>query len=194
MPYLPVARRQELLLDAGARVVARSGVAGATTRAVVTEAGMPLASFHYAFDSHEDFLRRLIERELVPTPPSLPAADEFEEALGLLVRELLAQDAATEAVAAELAVYALQHEGLRESTAKRMVQYDAGLAATLDALAARFDKEWVVPSRHLARQVNAWRFGTVIHGAYARRGSRYYSPSDGTECALLIARAARPPD
>ena len=194
MPYLPVARRQELLLEAGARVIARCGVAGATTRAVVTEAGMPLASFHYAFDSHEEYLRRLIERELVPAPPSLPAADGFEEALELLVRELLDQDAATEGVAAELAVFALQHEGLREATAERMVEYDAGLAATLDALAARFDKEWVVTSRQLARQVNAWRFGTVIHGAYARRGSRSYTTSDGTECALLIARAARPAD
>lgn len=193
MTYLPVARRQQLLLEAGARVIARSGIGGATTRAVVTEAGMPLASFHYAFASHEEFLLRLIECELAPEPPPLPeAGPSFEGALEVYIGLLLDGDFATEGVAAELAIHALQHERLREAIAQRMAAYDALLGDALTRLAAAYDREWIPAPELLARQINAWRFGSFVQDAYARRGERYAGRSAPQQCAALLARATRP--
>jgi AcrR family transcriptional regulator len=42
-------------------VVKRDGVAGATTRAIVNEAGMPLGAFHYAFSSRDELLGAVVE-------------------------------------------------------------------------------------------------------------------------------------
>ncbi|GAA1389772.1 TetR/AcrR family transcriptional regulator [Luteococcus peritonei] len=53
MTRMTLAERRQKLIAAALSVVARNGVAAATTRAIAAEAGMPLASFHYAFESHQ---------------------------------------------------------------------------------------------------------------------------------------------
>ena len=58
---LALADRRAALVGAAVRVIARSGLAAATTRAIVAEAGMPLGSFHYAFDSRDDLIEAVIE-------------------------------------------------------------------------------------------------------------------------------------
>lgn len=50
------ARRRRALLDATLRVVARDGAAGASHRAVAAEAGVPLGSTTYYFQSREQML------------------------------------------------------------------------------------------------------------------------------------------
>lgn len=62
MKRIPPAVRRELLLDAAFRVIARNGVQAATTRAVCAEANMPLASFHYVFESQAELMRELMMR------------------------------------------------------------------------------------------------------------------------------------
>lgn len=62
MTRMSLADRREKLLDAALEVVARTGVVSATTRAIAAQAGMPLASFHYAFDSHQALMIEAIER------------------------------------------------------------------------------------------------------------------------------------
>ena len=42
--------------DTALTVIARDGVHAATTRAIVAEAGMALASFHYAFRSRDELI------------------------------------------------------------------------------------------------------------------------------------------
>src|SRR5699024_6117672 len=54
---IPVAERRGALLTAAFTVIASRGLAAASTRAIVAEAGMSLASFHYAFDSREELLQ-----------------------------------------------------------------------------------------------------------------------------------------
>ena len=61
MARLALADRRAALIGAAVRVIARSGLAAATTRAIVTEAGMPLGSFHYVFDSRDDLITAVIE-------------------------------------------------------------------------------------------------------------------------------------
>jgi AcrR family transcriptional regulator len=48
--------RREQLVAAAIRVMTRDGVAKATTRAIASEAGMPLGVFHYAFRSKAELM------------------------------------------------------------------------------------------------------------------------------------------
>lgn len=60
MARISSADRREAIIQAALRVIEREGVSGATTRAIVAEADMPLASFHYAFRSRDEMMRELI--------------------------------------------------------------------------------------------------------------------------------------
>ena len=66
MTRIPVVDRRTALVQAALRVVARDGVAAATTRRIVAEAGMPLASFHYVFASRDAFSRYARSRSGTP--------------------------------------------------------------------------------------------------------------------------------
>ncbi|WP_279579831.1 TetR/AcrR family transcriptional regulator [Fodinicola feengrottensis] len=52
-------RRQDLVA-AAIRVLARDGVAKASTRAIVAEAAMPLGFFHYCFRSKQELFMQVI--------------------------------------------------------------------------------------------------------------------------------------
>jgi AcrR family transcriptional regulator len=60
LPRMSADARRAELLRAALRVMSRDGVAAGTTRAIVAEAGMPLATFHYCFRSRNELLRELI--------------------------------------------------------------------------------------------------------------------------------------
>ncbi|MEL4505609.1 TetR family transcriptional regulator [Luteococcus sp. H138] len=57
MTRMSLAERRHKLIAAALTVIREQGLASATTRAIAAEAGMPLASFHYAFESHQALLR-----------------------------------------------------------------------------------------------------------------------------------------
>ncbi len=59
MVRLPAEVRRAQLLEAAVRLMSREGPAAATTRAIVAEAGMSLATFHYCFRSREELLREV---------------------------------------------------------------------------------------------------------------------------------------
>lgn len=85
MARTPVADRRKELIAAAVRVIGARGLSGASTRAIVAEAGMSLASFHYAFTSREELLDLLIKEVLVREETAvLPA-----ELTGKTLQELL---------------------------------------------------------------------------------------------------------
>jgi len=53
--------RRDRLVEAAIRVMTRDGVSRATTRAIASEAGMPLGVFHYAFHSKQELVTRVTE-------------------------------------------------------------------------------------------------------------------------------------
>ena len=61
MARMPATERRVALGHAALVVIARDGIHAATTRAIVAEAGMPLASFHYAVASREELLRDVVD-------------------------------------------------------------------------------------------------------------------------------------
>ncbi|KQP55970.1 hypothetical protein ASF51_12625 [Agreia sp. Leaf283] len=131
-------RRVELVA-AAFRVVAARGVAAASVRAICQEAGMALASFHYAFESRDALMAELVnvvvEAERGAMLPPLAPGESFRDTVRLgLERYLqhLRSDPHREKAMLELTQYALRTPAL-EAVASR--QYERYHALAEDALA-----------------------------------------------------------
>ena len=62
MARIPSDVRRQQFIDAALIVIARDGVDGATTRRIAEEAGAPLATLHYCFQTKENLLWALFEQ------------------------------------------------------------------------------------------------------------------------------------
>ncbi|MBD3780628.1 TetR family transcriptional regulator [Cellulomonas sp. ES6] len=165
---MAVGDRRRALVDATVRVIARDGVAGATTRAVVAEAGMSLASLHYAFPSRDHLLeavvadvtaqeRRTAEAGLLPLDDDDAAGtgagtleevvrDGLERYVGLLVA-----DPDRERALLELALYAMRAPGQRAALVAQYDVYRTAARASLTAAARATGSRWTVPLDDAAR-------------------------------------------
>lgn len=164
MANMPAAERREKLLDAAYTVMSEGGVAAGTTRAIVKEAGMSLAAFHYCFDSHEEMLRSLIlrlserERESARTALAAAADDgsatDLPGALRTALHGYLAhleERAGEELLLLELNHHALRTPALRELASEQYRGYYDGLVVLLTELAEQTGTAWVLPPEQLAR-------------------------------------------
>lgn len=61
MAHVPTEVRRRQFIDAAVTVIAREGVDGATTRRIAEEAGAPLATLHYCFQTKENLLWAVFE-------------------------------------------------------------------------------------------------------------------------------------
>ncbi len=158
MPRIAATDRRAALARAALAVIAREGVHAATTRAIVAEAGMSLASFHYAVATRDDLLRDVVE--LVVGSQDAAAfgtlalqGDDLRAAVrGVLGSyfDIVRADPAREQAMFELTQYALRTPALAEFPA---AQYDVyrGLAARLlHTAAVRFRVGWDIPVPDLA--------------------------------------------
>lgn len=168
MPRMAVAERRRELVDAAVRVIARDGVAAATTRAVVAEAGMSLASLHYAFPSREHLIeaviaevtaqeRRAAECGLLPVAtaaevgPAGPPALEEVIATGLeRYVDLLAERPEREQALLELALHAMR-TGQRGALVAQYAVYQESARASLSTAALAARSRWTVPLDEVAR-------------------------------------------
>ena len=62
MAHVPTDVRRRQFIDAAVNVIARVGVDGATTRRIAEEAGAPLATLHYCFQTKENLLWAVFEQ------------------------------------------------------------------------------------------------------------------------------------
>lgn len=148
--------RRKALIAAALRVVATRGLSSASTRAIVAEAGMSLASFHYAFTSRDELLDLLItevlaKEEKAIAPNSLEGkslTELLEEGLrGYLTH--LRHDPPHEQAMLELTQYALRE---RVELARAQYEQYTRIASTLLQLAAdTCGAEWTVPLPTVAR-------------------------------------------
>ena len=150
---MAVDERRELLVEAAIRVMVRDGVAKATTRSIVAEAGMALAAFHYSFRSKQELLENVIETitahtldlavEVIGGDGS--AEDKVRSALDTYWQHVVANPG-EHRVTYELTQYALRHPGLA-TIAKR--QYEAYIAAA-SKLIESLGVEWRAPTPVIA--------------------------------------------
>ncbi len=179
MARIPVEDRRRALVGAAIRVIAREGVPAATTRAIVAEAAMPLASFHYAFTSRDELLVAVIEqvteqerlaaevrfRPLAGTDPEpggvpvgAPGRPTGRPTVEQVVRaglesylDLLVADPLREQALLELSMYALRTPGLEHVVQAQYDTYRRAAAATLRSSVEITGAPWTVPLDDLAQ-------------------------------------------
>jgi AcrR family transcriptional regulator len=150
--------RRARLAEAALAVAARDGLAAASTRAIVGEAGMPLASFHYAVPSRDDLLRDVVELVVEQEGEAAgaflgDAADvrgAVRDALGGYLAHVR-RDPGREQAMFELTQHALRTPGLDDLPAEQYARYHAVAAGLLGAGAARLGIRWTAPVADLAR-------------------------------------------
>lgn len=164
--------RREMLTAAAITVMTREGVARATTRAIASEAQMPLGIFHYAFASKHELLVRVIQTIARQSKGDIDAA--------VLARpDVRLEDVATAGLMAyfdhvvahpeehmltyELTQFALREKGF-EGVARD--QYDYYLReneALLASLAEIMQIEYVVPLPVVSRFVFSVMDGLALN-------------------------------
>jgi TetR/AcrR family transcriptional regulator, regulator of biofilm formation and stress response len=155
---LPADARRAALVEAALRVMTRDGLAAGTTRAIVAEAGMSLASFHYAFGSRDELLRELVHRvvghELSAAAAEVPEgaglADHLRAAAAGYLQHLEAEPGA-EQLMFELALHSLRDPALRPLARQQYRAYTAAATRLLEQAAAATGATWRRPVPELAR-------------------------------------------
>jgi len=146
MAETSTASRREQILEAALRVIGRSGTQAVTHRAVAEEAGVPLGSTTYYFESKDDLLRQALEhvaasevdryRDLgeqlrsVKSPREL--ADRLIDKLGSAVRDRTAYIAEY-----ELWLEAGRRPELREAAQSWCDAEQRSVAGAMEALGSR---------------------------------------------------------
>lgn len=60
MPYIRVEERRDQIVAAARRALTRDGVAATTMRSMAAEAGVPLGTLHYAFQSKDELFKAVL--------------------------------------------------------------------------------------------------------------------------------------
>lgn len=158
MTRIAPAERRELLARAALAVIARDGVHAATTRAITAEAGMSLASFHYAVESRDELLRDVVDLVVGQQDTAafaslaLDATTLHDAVRGVLgsYLDIVRADPAREQAMFELTQHALRTEALREFPAAQYRVYRDLARRLLEAGAARYRIHWDTPTDDLA--------------------------------------------
>ncbi|WP_375000543.1 TetR/AcrR family transcriptional regulator [Aeromicrobium sp. CTD01-1L150] len=158
MARIPADERRQQLVEAAIRVMARDGVAKATTRAIVGEAGMPLGVFHYCFRSKRELLEMVIatlkeqtvERVLAVTDPAAPVRDAVRQSLGAYWQHVLAHPQ-EHRLTYELTQYAVRDPELASVAHSQYELYLKANTDFLEAAAEQLGVRYTVPVPELAR-------------------------------------------
>lgn len=160
MRRMPVEQRRSELLRAAAHVIARDGLAAASVRAIVAEAGMPLGALHSVFSSRDELLRALIfeiarsERVAVLKALDTQESTDLETMLrtGLeTYLELLEQDSERELAVAELSLHEARHD--LELAREQWASYFCVAAEGLQRAAQLCNARWSEPVEEIAQSL-----------------------------------------
>lgn len=169
MPRIPAAERRTALVEAALRVVATQGVSAATTRAIVAEAGMSLASFHYAFASRDELMHELIAFVVAHEQAAVLPAPDGDASLRDIIRaglqryaDHLRADPLREQAMLELTQQALRSTGMEHLAKLQYDTYFALAAAALTTAAEQTGTAWTRPVDEVARLLVVLTDGLTI--------------------------------
>ncbi|MFI8631498.1 TetR/AcrR family transcriptional regulator [Microbacterium sp. NPDC077663] len=156
---MPPEERRDELIAAAIRVIARRGVAAATTRAITAEAGMPLGAFTYIFGTQDDLMTAVIDtvieqerfaaesRAIDPTSMTSALQSGLEGYIDLLER-----DPDHEIALLELALVARRRDPSGQMRAQWQTYFHA--AEQILVYAAEITRSrWTQPVAELARHL-----------------------------------------
>jgi len=202
MARLAAADRRALLAQAALTVAARDGLAAATTRAIVAEAGMPLASFHYVFDSRDELMAELIEaavageqRDLAPAL----AGDARDIGMRDAIRAGLQHyfdgvraDPGREKAMMELTQGALREPGFEPLARRQYARYHEVAAAAAETAARLAGSEWTRPLDEVARILVSFTDGLTLGWLVTRDDAAAAATMDVAADALAALAAPTP--
>jgi AcrR family transcriptional regulator len=169
MTRVPSGERRAALIQAALAVIDRDGVSAATTRAIVAEAGMSLASFHYAFRSRDEMMRETIAFLVANEKQVSLAAIEPGTDIRTAVRaglqayfDLLVENPWREQALFELMNYALRTPELSAVPAAQYSNYFAAARELLEAGALATGVAWSLPVDEVARILIAINDGYTL--------------------------------
>jgi AcrR family transcriptional regulator len=169
MTRVPSDERRAALIRAALLVIDRDGVSAATTRAIVAEAGMSLASFHYAFRSRDEMMRELIAflvaNEKRVTLAAVAPGTDIRTAIraGLQAYfDLLVEYPQREQALFELMNYSLRTPELDTVPAAQYASYFAAASELLEYGAVATGVTWSRPVREVARILIAINDGYTL--------------------------------
>jgi|SRR5215213_9444905 len=155
---MTVDERRARLVDAAIQVMSREGVTHATTRAIVTEAGMTTGAFHYSFFSKEELvlevMRLLSARAFQAVREQLTSDSNGPEVIDRMIAayvDLVASDVARRQLSFELTLHALREPGLREAAVELYRSQLDGAEELLKDVARSGRFEWLMPPGKLSR-------------------------------------------
>lgn len=162
MSRMAASDRRAELLEAAIRVMTRDGVAKATTRAIVNEAGMTLGAFHYCFDSRAQLLERvtetLTERYVAEVrglfAPHRDIRDSVLDSLHAFWKGFEANPGEHQ-ISYELTQYALRNPGFENIARRQYEIFLAAFASLLELAADNAGIAWTQPVPILARYVHS---------------------------------------
>jgi len=161
--------RREAIIDAALRVIQREGVHAATTRAIVAEADMPLASFHYVFRSRDEMISELIsyvvENEGRAAIATLSVGRDIESTVraGLQAYfDTLTANPGHEQAMFELLHYALRTEGLGGQPKAQYLMYRRTVSELLAAGADAAGVRWRLPLDQVSRLLVTFITGLTL--------------------------------
>jgi AcrR family transcriptional regulator len=194
---IPASERRAALIEAALRVISRNGIAQATTRAVVAEAGMSLASFHYAFDSRDELIDELIEAVIERArhaimPDELPEGTLVEVLEAGIVRyfEHLKADPEHEQAMLELTQYALRSPDRHPQARAQYARYVELAERSLEVAAERTGSTWTVPIARVARVLVAFTDGLTLTWLVDRDDDASLAVANAA--AVALSRMAEP--
>ena len=198
MARLSSAQRRVELVHAALRVIERDGVHAATTRAIVAEADMPLASFHYAFHSRDEMIRELISSVVSDEGTAAIATLSSDRDIRTAVRaglqayfDLLAAHPGREQAMFELLHYSLRTEELRDLPRAQYEMYWRTAGEVLRVGAETAGVTWRLPGDQVARLLVTVLNGIKQAGVAGRDAGAAAATMDFA--ADSIAALAEPP-
>ncbi|MFF9055658.1 TetR/AcrR family transcriptional regulator [Streptomyces erythrochromogenes] len=169
MARMPSAERRRQLTEAAIRVMARDGVARATTRSICAEAGVSLSVFHYCFESKQALLESVIA---AITEHGISVAREAIRPRATLRETIRAGfQAYWDHVAAnpgehmltyELTQYALRRPGFEHLARRQYELYSDTYTELIEQLRRLMPFELRVPVHVLARYLAAMTDGLTL--------------------------------
>jgi len=161
--------RRLALVEAALRVIAEHGVAGATTRAIVAEAGMSLASFHYAFASRDAMMEELVAFVVENQTVAAFSSIRFGADIRTTVRdglqaffETMVADDEHERVLLELMLFAMRAPALATLPQRQWAKFYGGATELLNAAAVNSDIVWSRPVDEVAQILVAYTDGLTL--------------------------------
>lgn len=203
MPRRSAEESRENLVDAAIRVMVRDGVAAASTRAIVAEAGLPLGAFHYCFRSKAELLHSVIETIMAKTLPptvtdgAMPTSNGRPDPAAVIGGSIdaywrrIQAEPDEQMVTYELTQYALRHPELADVARAQYRQYLDVFREYLEAIGTVAAVRWKVDVAVLARYCFGVMDGLTLNWLIDRDDAQARAALDEFAGYLIGAAEAR---